>query len=409
MPTIRVSRESQTQEEETEPLNEINDSISVTEEICGLCQESSQLAVENRLENYIDLVTKCLPGLNINFENILNKKICQNCINCLIQFSKFIDKITIVHSSLELTNISHLVQKPLQIKKEPDPICEEEENGDYGDECVIVPVSEKKCEILEIVDIKPDLNFDFSGAFNSLKVELCEPREFDYDLEPIMFASHDHSYHQLKNEFENEYSSKAISPKRIPGKVCNKCPRAFFSTKSLLVHKQTSHRVIKINEVVRKSLKKFKNLFKCQNCRKYFKRKESLRIPLLDCRKQVEEKKTEEIAIGSYGLASIQAQFFILKFILVIPPEPKKFICDFCSKSFSGYRNLYQHKKGHTTQTISCTLCPSKFKRKNGLSQHIKSVHLNIKPHTCSICQKKYFFKTDMVRCKHSKGLKNRK
>lgn len=74
-----------------------------------------------------------------------------------------------------------------------------------------------------------------------------------------------------------------------------------------------------------------------------------------------------------------------------------------CGKEFISKQNLAQHQLSHSEErNYRCYLCEKVFKRSGGLNQHIKSFHLNIKPHVCSVCKKSYALKADMIRCKHS-------
>lgn len=86
------------------------------------------------------------------------------------------------------------------------------------------------------------------------------------------------------------------------------------------------------------------------------------------------------------------------------------FTCVVCSKIFSNSNSLRQHKITHTEERKHiCSLCQRSFKRRNGLLQHLKGFHLQVKPFACPVCKHCYALKCDMLRCKHSilKGLHN--
>ena len=79
------------------------------------------------------------------------------------------------------------------------------------------------------------------------------------------------------------------------------------------------------------------------------------------------------------------------------------FKCPECFKNFSNANSLRQHKITHTDERKHlCSLCHRCFKRRNGLLQHLKGFHLNVKPFTCVVCSHSYALKCDMLRCKHS-------
>lgn len=69
-------------------------------------------------------------------------------------------------------------------------------------------------------------------------------------------------------------------------------------------------------------------------------------------------------------------------------------------------RHLQIHKTGVSSDIIKCGLkgCQLKFSNPSNRNQHIKAVHLELKPHTCSIlgCCKKFAYKH--VRDNHEKS-----
>lgn len=69
----------------------------------------------------------------------------------------------------------------------------------------------------------------------------------------------------------------------------------------------------------------------------------------------------------------------------------EKFICDECSKEFSGKVALRKHKKNvHTPESLitwyTCQICSKRFKRKKHLDEHIQAVHEKLRPYKCSRC-----------------------
>lgn len=86
-----------------------------------------------------------------------------------------------------------------------------------------------------------------------------------------------------------------------------------------------------------------------------------------------------------------------------LPPAKVDFTCLECSKTFSNSNSLRQHKITHTEERKHhCSLCQRSFKRRNGLLQHLKGFHLQVKPFSCPVCKHCYALKCDMLRCKHS-------
>ncbi|XP_055921231.1 zinc finger protein 813 [Eupeodes corollae] len=80
-----------------------------------------------------------------------------------------------------------------------------------------------------------------------------------------------------------------------------------------------------------------------------------------------------------------------------------KYFCKECPKEFKNSKLLAQHRITHSNvRNHKCQLCEKTFKRNCGLQQHIKAIHLKLKPHECGVCKRKFALKGDMLRCKHS-------
>ncbi|CRK93001.1 CLUMA_CG006621, isoform A [Clunio marinus] len=288
---------------------------------------------------------------------------------------------------------------------------------------------QKKCEILEIVDIKP---FNFNMTINhepydeeddiqilspkQLKVELTDPDDVGgNELEQIrnyIFVStvflQDHNYscnsvplrsidNNVKMEHEDcgeerfnadHESSHNLSIDAPIVKHCDLCKKSFKTPKEYIVHKIISHQ--------RRNATK--TLY-CPNCRKKY------------CNNIVKLNIHKKICVKNVGRTN--KKLFVRKEVtkksftkMIRKPQSRKkdsYVCPTCSKVFSGPKNLYQHKVSHTNIHYSCNLCNKKFKRPHGLRQHVKSIHEKNKKHICPICNYRYLLKADMIKCKHSK------
>ncbi|XP_004531399.1 uncharacterized protein LOC101460263 [Ceratitis capitata] len=81
----------------------------------------------------------------------------------------------------------------------------------------------------------------------------------------------------------------------------------------------------------------------------------------------------------------------------------REYACTVCAKVFASSNSLNQHSITHTDQRRhKCRLCDRAFKRRNGLTQHVRGFHLQLKPHQCTVCQRSYALKSDMLRCRHA-------
>jgi KRAB domain-containing zinc finger protein len=65
----------------------------------------------------------------------------------------------------------------------------------------------------------------------------------------------------------------------------------------------------------------------------------------------------------------------------------KPYSCSICTKPFKSTLELSNHRFVHLDERIfKCESCTKTYKRPTQLKQHIKIVHLKIKPHKCDIC-----------------------
>lgn len=73
------------------------------------------------------------------------------------------------------------------------------------------------------------------------------------------------------------------------------------------------------------------------------------------------------------------------------------FKCDECGKSFKLKESLKSHQRKHTGEKpYICNVCNKKFARNSGLLYHLKHVHMGIKAHGCDICGRTFAMKAAM-------------
>jgi hypothetical protein len=344
-------------------------------ELCGLCRKLS-LLLNFIDDNNFSIMRKCLPLFNFNLSFM--QKICSECLEVLNNFSNFIDKIIVaqnllnIHQDIDLTN--SLQPAPLEnhgiqnIKSEPITI-EDEQNvmpfihpvnfNNIAERKPTATTNQKKCEILEIVDIKPinflpfetnALNSDVNETNsdqnyvdqddiqilspNQLKVEIND-YDADNELEMIknyMLIScvslHDHTYVKelekpVKIELEDD-STKQVSMIKNYLKIC--CKKKIKSPKKYLCHKLIHHQ--KKTYFVQRLL--------CNSCNKRFLSQNCLKKHVRHCKKNYIRYKKYVINLRK----KIQTKQKATK------RGKLKHTCQICFKSFKGSKNLYQHKMG---------------------------------------------------------------
>lgn len=468
---------------------------TLSDRICALCLSYVVDPTRKELELYLDLIKKCLPKLILTPEKILNKKVCANCIENLLMISNFWDRIYSIQNELDSEAVDnsensddptssqessdqntvyentriHLNPAPkILIKKEPVTFEEDEEYSN-AEECQMEPpASERKCEILEVLDIKPDLTYDFMksiGMASAMKVELSNEEEdcvveeeeiieSESDYIGSYLVSHDHCYVMRTQEDSNspwdnrgfqeveEASLNGIQDdfSIIQGKTCNFCFKSFNSTKKMLIHKYRWHAILDYQLIFKKSLRRYRNPPKCKVCQKYFcpghKKldygdkiliSDILVVPVHE-EYEIKEKYEEFESDVEY----LEEKYQIFEEERIVLTEEKKemasneknehppkettkkskekrdnsqyFKCSVCFKQFLALKNLYQHKISHNPPSFKCSVkgCKKIFLRRHGLNQHYQREHLNQRKFNCPTCTHSYFFKNDMLKCRHS-------
>ncbi|CAG9805007.1 unnamed protein product [Chironomus riparius] len=411
-------------------------------EFCGLCRtlsrERSLILID---DNNFSIMRKCLPFVNFNLS--LMQKICYECNEILNTFSSFIDRVIVAQNMLnQEVPIRRIDEIPRSIKLEP--LIEDDLHvpmlapKNFEEHLALqtnrTSTNQKKCEILEIVDIKPFnfLPFETNALTceiseqnivndtsyeedeiqilspKQLKVEINDQDDGENELELIknyVYIStifmHDHNYvkesnhgNNVKTEFDEDIqvqSSRSITPSSTQElvhikKVC--CKRKFNSFKQFLLHKVTKH---KSKDMARDH---------CALCRKRFTTKRSLNFhKRFNCKTNIQHMKAVKINYTKF-LTELKE-----KRIKNIQRKPRRtsFICKICNKTFKGSKNLYQHKNAtHRQSKHKCNICDKSFKMKHGLKQHIKAQHEKKKLFNCAICNHSFALKGDLKRCRHS-------
>lgn len=418
---------------------------ATTLELCGLCRTQSAPFQLHIFDEYnFSIIRKCIPFVNFNVSFI--QKICVDCVAILNTFSSFIDKILIAQNIFNPEIVQQQQQTenhgtesdftPPRLSSDIRPLPRIKLEPMTHEEELKVPYlkainfanshnfnkpnsSQKKLEILEIVDIKP-LNFlpietnalscDVSDSYEEdecqilsppqLKVEIAEDGENEHELiKNHMHLStvflHDHNYtkenqpinvRSVKKETENEIFDFEIPVEShievISYKTC--CKKKFSSIRQYLLHKIKRHQQNPVK--------------KCKICQKLFPNAISLRYHKISkCksknrvqyRKVINELKQE---IEKSPIKQVN----------------KVYSCPICSKSFKGPKNVYQHKLSHRESKNKCNICNKVYKRKHGLRQHIRAQHEKVRKFQCFVCSHRYALKGDVKKCKHRDLKKNK-
>lgn len=280
---------------------ELEDPLYALSLECGLCL-NKEAHIQIADENHISLIRKCLPILAINIYGI--QRICYDCLTSLKTFSCFIDKIINSQSNIEQYEDDENFNNCANIKVEPISNYDEEKLQSFELLRPVIPsrltmpfTPQKKCEILEIVDIKP-LLYDHSqqDTYDEDDIRILSPRPLKVELpdddgnnemeqiEKYMFITsvflQDHNYAKksvqsevqpVKTEFiENPVEFVQETRKFI---MCNFCKKTFNNFKKYLSHKMQQHQP----SLIKRSLQ-FIKFYKKWSSKKNDQRKKRMKI-----------------------------------------------------------------------------------------------------------------------------------
>jgi uncharacterized Zn-finger protein len=126
--------------------------------------------------------------------------------------------------------------------------------------------------------------------------------------------------------------------------------------------------------------------------------------------KNLESPKKKQKKQAEFAPLVVAAQQMTKKQITMEPEDfeiEKKYICNLCGNSFEKKNGLTQHENTvHLNERpYSCNQCDVSFKTKGHLKQHVDFVHSEIRLYACSKCDKAYKIKSQLethLASKHS-------
>ncbi|XP_055838926.1 zinc finger protein 473 [Episyrphus balteatus] len=194
-------------------------------------------------------------------------------------------------------------------------------------------------------------------------------------------------------------SKDTFSHWRIYRNHASRCKKLKNSNKSKKINKVT--KIVSKTKVPQKpSSNEIFNLL-CLGCNKTFKSVDDFRLHYIEEKCKLQPSADQVLAfcrtcnrpITKFAKLRIHRHF----------QYSLKYFCKECPKEFKNSKLLAQHRITHSNvRKHKCQLCEKAFKRNCGLQQHIKAIHLKLKPHECGVCKRHFALKGDMLRCKHS-------
>lgn len=185
---------------------------------------------------------------------------------------------------------------------------------------------------------------------------------------------------KLKNsdEFANETKEHKYSSSSRKLYKCNECSKAFRAKDSLIRH-QRIHRD--------------ERPFTCHVCGKQFRDSGGLSRHIKDVHAKLKNF-TCDICFNSFSSKATRDDH------RRIHTGERPYNCDNCDKSFKSRASLYIHSKLHTDQyPYPCAHCEKKFRRRQEMLVHV-STHTGEKNYSCDVCSRRFRVKTEVARHK---------
>ena len=170
-----------------------------------------------------------------------------------------------------------------------------------------------------------------------------------------------------------------------PNRFKCKCGKKFSHYSNLLRHKKMENDG-KCNNAIEKC-------HKCNQCDRNFKF----------------EKDLNNHQIKSHNRPKIKCQNCELEFMSNVAlkkhtkeKHPTKHYCKICSREFcnKNYLNIHMKNIHEGVKNFKCSFCDRAYSQSNELQRHISKIHDGQK-YKCQQCDKIYFSKTELKKCKH--------
>lgn len=332
-------------------------------------------------------------------------KICQNCTDKALSTYLFIYQTLNSRRQID-TCITAILEPLANIIEEPNKNLIVELN-----ETLIVPITDNELSIEDL--------FDDDLDETQLKVDVLEDQ---YRIEPSSESEDEKTEFKSKETDDHSTISPYVENKLQNGLRNN---NNTFEFSEFLTFKK--------KEEVKKANKKAR--YSCDLCSKTF-------ITVYFLTKHLLRHLNKTVVCNQCNL-ECKSKFCLLEHVKAnhLDKETNCSSCEVCGRAFTDERKKEKHRETHSKRQCSicnkifvsqkyynshlqrhmtrfklthrkaretCSFCESECLTKNKLSVHVNKVHLQIKPYSCDMCERKFYTKFNLTNHKKLHSLKSK-
>lgn len=399
---------------------------------CRLCGDLKPI---NQLTNMVVNTDKCQDisskltrlNLNVNFNTMLPKTVCFECINSLERAYDFIQSVELAQEAFEDYDCSAFSSNETDeavpnndttdTSNKEDELNIQPEESEVDNEFLVEynPTIEeneknskskpekrktkaktklsrpatrrqrKKPKISPNVDLDTWLNYNWLCSF-------CDK----YFQSPSELKVHSMQYHDTCNPYRcfdcrarglhmDNFVTHVSRHRPVLTLMCYKCSLKCETLKELKAHKATH----------------FDTEYICSGCNTTFSNEEVLDEHMKRFYKNVES--SAEVATVNESLMCVicektsKSRLTLNRHLLLHTDRKRDYICDTCGDSFYNRKEVIQHQSVHSdARPYKCEVCQYSFKIKSELKKHAL-IHFGPKPFACEECGKCFRSSKELV------------
>lgn len=392
---------------------------------CRLCGD---LKPVNKLTNMVINTDKCRDisskltrlDLNVNFNTLLPKTVCFECINSLESAYDFVKSVELVQEAFQdydssAFNISQTKNDEVVTNNDAMDTSSIEDEMDIKSE---IYTEESEVGNVLLIEYKPRIKEKEKNSKSNSGIRVKEAKtalgkpqrrkpkiSTNVDLDtwadynwlctfcdryfqsPSELKVHSMQYHKTCNPYRcfdcrargvhmDNFVTHITRHRPVLTLMCYKCSLKCETVKELRAHKATH----------------FNSEYICGGCNSTFSNEQELDDHMKQFYKNAESKTLAATVNESLTCVickkTSKSRLTLNRHLLLHTDRKRNFICDTCGNSFYNKKELIQHQSVHTNaRPHKCEVCQYSFKVKSELKKHAR-IHFEPKKHACDECGK---------------------